>query len=210
MQAAREGGTVIKLGNAKYYDVKNLKINILNLLTISYKNVPFKMRNMYMCLQEGTPDSLLLFLAAHAALLLLALLGAHLGGLLELLDELLLLDLRVEQVLPPLLIDLPLPKLPRFLFHPLLLQLSLLLQVLVFEADVFVVHKLAFTPLAETVFVVLALVAAEVVLDGADLLESKLVEAEFEVDQITVDLARHNPLLATPVIHLAVRQVQRE
>jgi hypothetical protein len=36
MQAAREGGMVIKLGNAKYYDVKNLKINILNLLTISY------------------------------------------------------------------------------------------------------------------------------------------------------------------------------
>ena len=115
--------------------------------------------------------SLLLLLSPHSTSpsLLLALLRPQLSRLLELLYQLLLLNLRIQQVLPPLLVHLLLPEVLGLLLHELVLLLRLLPGVQRPQSDVLVVHQLALPPLPQPLLVVLALVTLEVVLDLSDL-----------------------------------------
>ena len=113
----------------------------------------------------------LLLLSPHSTSpsLLLALLRPQLSRLLELLYQLLLLNLRIQQVLPPLLVHLLLPEVLGLLLHELVLLLRLLPGVQRPQSDVLVVHQLALPPLPQPLLVVLALVTLEVVLDLSDL-----------------------------------------
>lgn len=111
-------------------------------------------------------------------------------------------------MLPPLLVDLVLPQVTGLLLHALLLLAGLLFQVKVFESDVLVIHEFAFSPLAEAVLIILALVASEVVLDNAYLLEGELIETELKVNQVLVDTGGLQPFGTASLIHLAVGEVK--
>ena len=113
-------------------------------------------------------------------------------------------------MLPPLLVDLVLPQLTGLLLHALLLLSCLLLQVEVFESDVFVIHEFPLLPLAEAVLIVLSLVPPQVVLDRPHLFQGELVEPELKVYQVLVDTCGFEPLCTASFIHLAVGEVQRQ
>jgi hypothetical protein len=91
-----------------------------------------------------------------------------------------------------------------------LLLAGLLFQVKVLESYVLVVHEFAFPPLAEAVLIILALVASEVVLDNAYLLEGELIETELKVNQILVDTCGLQPFGTASLIHLAVSQIKTD
>lgn len=107
-------------------------------------------------------------------------------------------------MLPPLLVDLVLPQVTGLLFHALLLLAGLLFQVKVLESDVLIIHELALFPLAEAVLIILALVATEVVLDCASLLEGEFIETELKVNQVLVDTCSLQPFGTASLVHLAV------
>ena len=165
---------------------------------------------VYYALYLLSDYSLLLFSSHSALLLLLSSVSPHLGSLLKLLNQLLLLDCLVEQLLLPLIIDLALSELPGFLLHAVLLLARLLLQVEVLQPHVLIVHKLALLPLLQALGIVLGLVATQVILDGPRLLKGQLVEAEFKVYQVRVDPRRLHPLVSATLVHLAVSQVEAD
>ena len=165
---------------------------------------------VYYALYLLSDYSLLLFSSHSALLLLLSSVSPHLGSLLKLLNQLLLLDCLVEQLLLPLIIDLALSELPGFLLHAVFLLARLLLQVEVLQPHVLIVHKLALLPLLQALGIVLGLVATQVILDGPRLLKGQLVEAEFKVYQVRVDPRRLHPLVSATLVHLAVSQVEAD
>ena len=119
--------------------------------------------------------SLFLLFAAAALALFLAFLGAaNLGEFGQLLNLHLFLDLRLEHVLLPALLDLALAQLLRLLFDALLLLLRVLLQVLGLEALIFLPHVLALTPFLKALSIIKSLVASQKFLDFTGLKKCKV------------------------------------
>lgn len=105
--------------------------------------------------------SLFLLFAAAALALFLAFLGAaNLGEFGQLLNLHLFLDLRLEHVLLPALLDLAFAQLFRLLFDALLLLLRVLLQVLGLQPLIFFPHVLALTPFLKALSIIKSLVAS--------------------------------------------------
>lgn len=148
-----------------------------------------------------------LLFAAHAALLLLALFGAHLGSLFKLLNKLLFFNLTIKEMLSPLFVNLALSKLASFFFKLLLLLTSVFLNILVLQPNIFIIHQFTFLPLPKAILVILSLVTLQVLLDSADLLKRKLVEAKLKVNQVLVNRGSKHPFLSAFLVHLAVSHI---
>ena len=130
--------------------------------------------------------SLLFALLATSLLLFLAAGGPDLCRLHQLQDDALLLFGVLHGHSLPHLLDLASVRRFGFLFHVLTFLPSLLLEIELLKFLVFLAHLLALLPLAKSLLVVVGLVAAQVVLDLTRFLQSKLVEAEFKVDDCTL------------------------
>jgi len=98
------------------------------------------------------------------------------------LDELLADKFHIKLLLTPLLVDFFLLRFESFFFHAVSLFLSGFLEVLVSELSIFITHVESFSPLHESVLIVLSLVASEVGLNVASGLDSEVVEAEFKIN----------------------------
>lgn len=108
------------------------------------------------------------------------------GGFDELLYQLLLLDLGLEHLEAPFLVQLGFPLLAGLLLHDGLRLFRALSQLLGAKSIVLTSHGFALTPLPETLGIVVGLVIAEHVLDCLGVLNRKLVHGKVEVDQSLV------------------------
>ena len=153
-------------------------------------------------------------MTALSALLLLFLtfaflfLFAHLGGVHQLMDDLMSLHFVIYQESLPFEFQLTSGSFLGDFFHMVLFILSILLHVEFSQVHIFTTHKLTLSPLLNALFVVFGLVASQLDLDFSGVFEAKLVQGIVEIDQSKIRIKDFVHKLTTTFFHLVVSKVQ--
>ena len=103
-----------------------------------------------------------------------------------------------------------LSELSSLLLHALLLLPGLLFKVKVSETHILIEHELAFSPLSESLSIILGLVTLEIILDLANVVQREVIETELKVNQGVVETSGLLEQLSALLIHIVIAEVQRK
>ena len=72
---------------------------------------------------------------------------------------------------------------------------------------ILVTHELAFTPLSQTIFIVLFPVASEIVLEATNIFNSEIVLIEFKIDKRMILMKTVHKLSTEPFVEAIIIQI---